>query len=145
MKAISIACLCTLILACSACAKNEASQPKDSIAQAQAMMHNNIGLGTFTVLNDMLNKGLNIQVLESHQSQDGVHYFQIEIKNNGNKSVSITLDQFVLVDMYGHEKKAGLIDYDLTKPIEPHEVVKGMIAFEKYQNLTPVYLKLKNI
>lgn len=147
MKKILVASLC-IVFIFSACAKSEKNKQKDPInkfySSSMDVIQNDVQIdGVFLVTNEMKNKDIKVYAYDTTQSKDGVHYFQLELENNGAEPITLRADQIVLVDSYGNEKQAGLIDSELISLIEPNGLAKGLVAFEEAQHLIPAYLKLK--
>ena len=143
---------CLFIGALYACSQADTSDKYSQHVQKEKLNSNKLSgnatqmkiNGVFQVNNELKIDKVDIYAYEANQLKDGVYYFQIMIKNNGNKSIKMITDQIVLVDQYGQEYHAGLVDYNLLNSIEPYTSVAGIVGFEGSNTLTPSFLRVKN-
>ena len=92
--------------------------------------------------NMMQNKNLRILAENTNLSKDNTYYYQLTLENQGNQPINIRSDQIKLVDSKGAEHKVGLIDRELTEPLDPKKKIVGIVTFENVKIGTPKFIKL---
>lgn len=135
VKYFLIALLVFPLMACSNKNENSVELEKQEMVIGQNIQ----------IANELQNKDLKFTANETNFSKNNQYYFQITIKNSSKQPVNIKGNQIILVDTKGEEYKVGLIDRELTLPLESNQQVTGMIGFESANIAKPKFIKFKEV
>ena len=133
VKHFFIAFLVFPLIACSSQNENTAGLEKQEMVVGQQ----------FLIANELQNKNLKFTANETNFSKNNQYYFQVTIRNLSKQPVNIKENQIILVDSQGQEYKVGLVDRELTLPLESNQEVTGIIGFESEKIGKPKFIKFK--
>lgn len=141
IKYIGIALLVLPLMACN----KQTEKPTDTQSTSE-IENKEIILGDkILIANELNNKDLKLTANNTSLSKDNKYYFQVSIENFSPQIINIRAEQIIMVDSKGQEHKVGLIDRDLTSPIDSKQQVTGMIGFDNVKFGQPKFIKFKEL
>lgn len=141
IKYIGIALLILPLIACSKqTEKSTDTQSTSEIESKEIIVGDKI-----LIVNELSNKDLKLTANNTSLSKDNKYYFQLSIENFSPQIINIRAEQIIMVDSKGQEYKVGLIDRDLTSPLDSKQQVTGIIGFDNVKFGQPKFIKFKEL
>ena len=139
MKKLCTILICTLPLF--ACSKPEKKVDQNQTSSSQQQQSIETGK-KLSIVNELRNKSLKLTAFDTNHSKGNKYIYQITIENLGEQPMNINSEQIVMVDSKGQEHKPGLIDRELTAPIEAKQQVVGVVGYDDVKFGEPKFIKI---